>query len=84
MDAGTLYGMAVSYGKERIMTTAKIVGGAILVLIGLLWILQGLNVVTGSGMSGHGIYAILGLVVAVIGAGLLWSSLRLHPRGQGQ
>jgi len=64
------------------MTTAKAIGGCILVLLGLLWILQGLNVVTGSGMSGHGGYAVLGLVVAAIGAWLLWSVLRPRPRVQ--
>jgi protein-S-isoprenylcysteine O-methyltransferase Ste14 len=36
-----------------------------------VWIAQGTNVLHGSGMSGHGIYAVLGVVVFVIGAALL-------------
>ncbi len=41
--------------------------GVLLALIGLVWILQGFNVLLGSVMSGHIQYAILGLVVAVLG-----------------
>ncbi len=41
--------------------------GVLLALIGLVWILQGFNVLLGSAMSGHIQYAILGLVVAVLG-----------------
>lgn len=45
--------------------------GVLLVLVGLVWILQGVNILLGSMMSGHIQYSILGLVVAVIGIGLL-------------
>jgi hypothetical protein len=44
--------------------------GALLILMGLVWILQGVNVLGGSMMSGHIQYAILGIVVAAIGIGL--------------
>ena len=52
------------------------IGGVLLTLIGLLWILQGVNVIHGSGMSGHGQYAVLGLVVGLIGVWLLQGALR--------
>lgn len=41
--------------------------GVVLVLLGALWILQGLDVIGGSGMSGHGIWAVIGIVVGVVG-----------------
>lgn len=45
--------------------------GVILTLMGIVWILQGFNVLLGSMMSGRIEYAILGLVVAIIGIALL-------------
>ena len=51
--------------------------GALLVLMGLIWTLQGLNVLKGSQlMSGHPLWAVIGLVVAVIGALLVTRSVR--------
>jgi hypothetical protein len=69
-------------GEECLMATAKGISGGILALVGLLWILQGLNVVRGSGMSGHPIYAVLGVVVLGIGLWLLQSVVRIRPGGQ--
>jgi hypothetical protein len=45
--------------------------GILFTLVGLVWILQGMNVLLGSMMSGNILYAVLGLVVAVIGIALL-------------
>jgi hypothetical protein len=53
------------------MKVVLYVVGVLLVLVGLVWILQGINVLLGSMMSGRIQYAVLGLVVAVIGGGLL-------------
>ncbi len=51
--------------------------GAILVLIGIVWILQGVNILLGSFMSGRLQYAGLGVVAAVVGIGLLiWANRR--------
>ena len=52
------------------------VGGGILVLLGLVWIGQGLNILGGSSMSGHSQYAVLGLVVATLGCWLLWRTVQ--------
>jgi hypothetical protein len=41
--------------------------GIVLVLLGLLWTLQGLDVLGGSAMSGVTLWAIVGPVVAVVG-----------------
>jgi mannose/fructose/N-acetylgalactosamine-specific phosphotransferase system component IIC len=46
--------------------------GVLLVLIGLVWFFQGVNVLLGSFMSGKPLYAILGLVVGLIGGALLF------------
>jgi protein-S-isoprenylcysteine O-methyltransferase Ste14 len=45
--------------------------GTLFVVVGVVFILQGANVLHGSMMSGHGGYAVLGVVVVVIGAALL-------------
>lgn len=50
--------------------------GGLLILIGIVWILQGFNLLAGSMMSGHLQYALLGLIVGVIGAGLWYFSNR--------
>ena len=61
------------------MVWARGIGGVVAVLIGVIWILQGVNVIHGSGMSGHGQFAVLGIVVALLGAWLL-SGLRRPGR----
>ncbi len=43
----------------------------ILVLLGVLWILQGTDVIRSGFMAGHMQWAILGVVVGVVGAALL-------------
>ncbi len=45
--------------------------GVLLILFGGLWVLQGTGVITRGFMSGHIQYAILGIVSAVIGIGLV-------------
>jgi len=42
--------------------------GILLVLLGALWTIQGLNVVGGSGMSGNKLWAVIGPLVVVAGA----------------
>ena len=58
------------------MTWLRLIGGIVLVLLGLVWLGQGLNLLGGSAMSGQATWAIIGVVVAVIGAWLLWSAAR--------
>ncbi len=45
--------------------------GLLLVLFGILWILQGLNIVPVGFMAGHLQYAALGLVAVIGGAALV-------------
>jgi hypothetical protein len=57
--------------------------GIVLCVVGAVWIAQGTGAIHGSGMSGHGQYAVLGVVVVVIGLALLaWARnvRRSRPR----
>jgi hypothetical protein len=65
------------------MSWLRVVGGVVLILVGGVWILQGVNVIGGSGMSGHGQYAVLGAVVALIGVALLIWAARTRVSGPG-
>ncbi len=53
----------------------------LLCLVGMVWILQGVNVLHGSSMSGRGGYAVLGAVVLVLGVSLGAWSWRRRARG---
>lgn len=44
-----------------------IVAGVLVALAGVVFTLQGLNVIGNSAMSGHTIWAVLGPVIAIIG-----------------
>jgi hypothetical protein len=44
--------------------------GVVLLLLGLLWALQGAGVVGGSFMSGKVMWLVIGIVVALVGAAL--------------
>ena len=59
-----------------------IVGG-LAVLVGVVFIGQGVNVIHGSSMSGHGGYAGLGAVLLVIGLGLVILAWRLKRTRHG-
>jgi drug/metabolite transporter (DMT)-like permease len=49
----------------------RVVIGALVSVVGVVWILQGSNVIHSSSMSGHSSYTALGVVLLVIGAALL-------------
>ena len=50
--------------------------GALMILVGLVWTLQGLGYVEGSPMTGETMWAIIGPVVAGLGVALVWSAFR--------
>jgi len=54
--------------------------GVLAVLVGVVFIGQGVNVIHGSSMSGHGGYAGLGAVLLVVGLGLVIWAWRLGSR----
>jgi hypothetical protein len=61
--------------------TLSLVLGSVLVLLGALWILQGLDVLGGSGMSGSSIWAVIGLIVGAVGVFLVVRALRTPSTG---
>lgn len=52
--------------------------GAVLLIIGAVWILQGANVLTGSAMSGRSQWLVVGILVVIAGAVLLWWNNRMR------
>jgi len=44
-----------------------VVAGVVIALLGLLWTLQGLDVVTGSPMSGTTTWSVIGPIVVLVG-----------------
>jgi hypothetical protein len=48
----------------------------LVILAGLVWILQGLNILLGSYMSGNPQWTINGIITVVIGAGIFWFANR--------
>jgi hypothetical protein len=50
--------------------------GLVLVILGLLWTLQGLDVIGGSAMSGRTVWAVIGPIVALSGLALVVIGLR--------
>jgi hypothetical protein len=58
-------------GMTIVRVLATIFSGPFL-LIGVIWILQGVNVLPGSFMTGHIQWAIYGAILAAVGAALVW------------
>ena len=50
---------------------ATILSGPLL-LIGIIWVLQGLNILPGSFMTGRIIWAVFGAPMALVGGALVW------------
>jgi hypothetical protein len=61
------------------LRTVGVVAGLLLIVVGVIWVLQGINVLPGSFMSGRPGYAVLGLVVTVVGLVVLLRSARRRP-----
>jgi hypothetical protein len=58
------------------MRIALNVVGVLFLLVGFVWILQGINILPGSFMTGQTKWAIYGALMAVVGIGLLISANR--------
>jgi hypothetical protein len=56
--------------------TARYVVAAVSILVGLIFIGQGLGFIGGSGMSGEPFWALVGAVLVAAGAVLVWVSRR--------
>ena len=67
-------------GHTRDMKALPLVLGGVMVVVGLLWTLQGLGYVSGSPMTGVTFWAVVGPVVAVIGVALMVAGMRTRHR----
>ncbi len=54
--------------------------GCVLILMGVVWTLQGLDVLGGSAMSGQTLWAVLGPIVVVVGGVLLFRGRRMQAQ----
>ena len=55
---------------------ARMIVGGLACLIGIVWILQGLDIRKGDGMSGHGEWAVFGAILLFFGGALLLGAMR--------
>ena len=62
------------------MAIAAKILGVLLILMGIVWILQGINVLPGSFMTGQMQWAIYGAISVAIGIALFVVSGRLWPK----
>ena len=58
------------------MVWVRLVVGVLLGLMGLVWLGQGLNLIKGSFMTGQPQWAVIGAVLLIVGAWLVWGVAR--------
>ena len=58
------------------MRVALNIAGILCLLAGCVWILQGINILPGSFMTGQTKWAVYGALLVVVGIGLLFSANR--------
>jgi hypothetical protein len=62
----------------------RLIGGVLLLLVGVVWTLQGSGAMGGDAMSGKAQWLVIGLLVAVVGVVLLvGGARRLRAGGRG-
>ncbi|MGI4895358.1 MAG: hypothetical protein ACRYF3_09615 [Janthinobacterium lividum] len=62
------------------MRNLQLAVGIVLIVAGILWLLQGLDVMGGSAMSGSSTWTIVGPIIAVLGIVLVVASRRRARR----
>jgi hypothetical protein len=65
-------------GSGPVGRAVRVVVGVILILVGAVWFLQGIDVIKGSFMTGEAVWAVIGALCVVAGAVVLRA-----PRGTG-
>jgi hypothetical protein len=54
----------------------RVLAGVAALVVGLIWIFQGLGAIDGYGMSGHGEWVLFGAILAIFGLALLAGARR--------
>ena len=79
-NANCIIAIASQRGAWANMRIAGNIAGYLLVLIGTVWALQGLNLLGGSFMTGQIQWLIIGIAVTIIGIALLcWVNRQRRP-----
>jgi hypothetical protein len=58
------------------MRIGSLIVGAIAIVAGLVWILQGSGVLAGSFMTGQRMWLIIGIIVGIVGLAFAYSGIR--------
>jgi len=58
----------------------RLVAAALLLLVGLVWIGQGLNLIKGSAMTGSSFWAVAGVALLVVAGAIVLRERHLSPR----
>ena len=61
--------------------SVRIVGGVLLLVLGVIWIAQGLDVLQGSSMTGQSEWAVAGVGAAIAGLGLIGWDVASRDKG---
>jgi len=62
------------------MRIGSLIVGAIAILVGAVWILQGAGVLPGSFMTGQRMWLYIGIIVAIVGLALAYNGIRRPAR----
>jgi hypothetical protein len=60
--------------------TGSLIVGIIAILVGAVWILQGMGVLPGSFMTGQRLWLVIGIIVGIIGLALAYNGIRRPAR----
>ena len=59
----------------------RVLLAVVLIAVGVVWILQGLDVLGGYGMSGHIEWTVIGAILVAVAVGLLFGARRSADEG---
>ena len=60
------------------MRYVLLIVGGLMVLVGVVWLLQGVGILPGSFMTGQLFWAVMGAIFLVVGGLLVFAGLRLN------
>ena len=63
------------------MRYALLIAGGLMILMGGVWLLQGISILPGSFMTGQVFWAVMGAVFMAVGGLLVLAGFRRDPRG---
>jgi hypothetical protein len=58
----------------------SLIAGGLAILVGAVWILQGIGVIPGSFMTGQRMWLVIGIIVAIVGLALAYNGIRRPAR----